>query len=117
MINALDCYKKIGESVVLTEYFERNINNLSFVDYYRFDVSVVPMDIILSEPVLKNINDKFEIQSGGIIRLNPNRCYMWHQDSVRGASVNLLLSPEVESFVLFGSRISEDQYETIKFEY
>ena len=117
MIKDIDCYKKIGESIVLTEYFKENINYFSSDEYCRINFSVVPMNIVLSEPVLKNINDRFKIQTGAIMRLDPNRCYVWHRDLVRGVCINLLLSPEVESFVLFGSRVLKDQYETLKFQY
>ena len=117
MIDYKNCYRKIGKSIVLKDYFENQ--NLSFQKYYGFDVSFVPLEIILAEPVLKEINDRYEISTGGIIRLDSNRCYKWHSDSNRGVSINLLLNPEIESLVLFGNSVfdSDDQYEILKFEY
>ena len=119
MIDKSACYKIIGHSFVLQKYFAEKKDSLSYDDYFGFKVAHLSLDMILQEPVLKSLHQKFKIAGGGIIKLDANRCYRWHQDAVRGVSVNMLLTPEVDSFVLFGNDVvdSEDQYEIIRLDY
>lgn len=118
MIDKNMCYKHLCGSTVIVSYFNTNKDHLSFEDYFGFKVSQIPLPIILQEPLLNSIHQSYKIKSGGIIRLDPNRCYRWHQDAVRGGSVNMLLYHK-ESFVLFGNAVSDsdDQFEIMRMEY
>lgn len=109
-------YKELGSSTHILPYFEVNNTKFKYSDYYGFSVSELPLDLILQESVLQNINKIHKIKSGGIIKLYPNRCYKWHTDSVRGVCVNMLLHHE-ESFVLFGNNVSEDQFDITRLDY
>jgi len=119
MINKHWCYHKIGTSEVIQNYFDSNFNDFTYVYRYGFELFKIPEEVVLSEPVLAKINDKFKIANSAVVKMDPNRCYKWHTDAHRGVSVNLLLTPEVNSFVLFGNSLeqSDDQFEILKFDY
>lgn len=118
MIKPEYCYKKIGESEVIVPYFETNWQSLHYEDYYGFNVCFLAMELALQEPLLAKINETHKIKYSGIIRLDADRCYKWHQDAVRGVSINMLLRHK-DSFVMFGnsSKDSEDQFDIIRMEY
>ena len=119
MIDINHCCKKLGFSVIIQDYFNTNRHSLEYVDYYGFAISPLSEQVYLEEPLLNNINSKYKISGCSIIKLDPFRCYKWHQDAQRGVSINLLLSPESRSTVLFGNSVldSEDQFEITEFEY
>jgi hypothetical protein len=113
------CCKEIGQSTIIQDYFDNNKNNLIFDFYFGFALAEIPIEIILSDPLLNDINQKYKIDSGAILRLDPFRCYQWHVDDIRGVSINMLLTPNSKSMVLFGeiSKESEDQLDIIEFKY
>jgi len=119
ILRTQDCYAPIGESTVIQKYFEENRDNLNFEIYFNFEISAVPLDVILSEPILANINKKFKIKAGGISKIRPFRCYNWHVDDHRGASINLLLTPQSKSLMFFGqtSIESSEQLDFIELVY
>jgi len=120
MINSDFCYSKFDtQASAIIKYFENNKDSLVYNDYYGFKVADVPKETWLQEPVLKNVNDIFKIDGCGIIKLEPYRCYKWHQDAQRGVSINLLLTPEIHSYTLFGnsSQDSEDQFDIVSLSY
>lgn len=110
---------EIGKSKVIQNYFDDNKDYLEFHYYYGFKVSEVPLEIVLSDPYLNKIDQEFKIKAGGIIRIDPFRCYKWHIDSYRGISLNMLLTPNIKSITLFGHNAndSEDQLDIIEFTY
>jgi hypothetical protein len=109
--------KKLGKSTTVSEYFTNNSHNLVFNEYYGFQVADVPMDIVLGEEVLRKIDSEFAINLAGIVKLERNRCYKWHQDAKRGVSINMLLSSG-DSHCLFGSDSeSDDQYKITELKY
>jgi hypothetical protein len=119
MIDINHCCKKLGVSVKIQEYFNNNKHSLEYVNYYGFALSQLPEQVYLEEPLLNDINSEYKISGCSIIKLDPFRCYKWHQDAQRGVSINLLLSPESRSTVLFGNSVldSEDQFEIAEFQY
>jgi len=103
-------YKVIGESEYI---YSINPTGLDYSDYFGFDTASLPLDLIQVEPVLSYINSKFSITNIVVLRMPPNRCYKWHQDDVRGVSVNMLLSSvNNHSHCLFSKRwVNNDQIE------
>lgn len=118
MIHADYCYKSLGASIHIIHQFKNNKHQFEYGNYYGFSVCQLSLEVILQEPILQNINNSHKIKSGGIIKLQPNRCYKWHQDAVRGMSINMLLEHE-DSFVLFGNSVSdsEDQFDIARLDY
>jgi len=114
-----DCYVTIGESTVIQKYFEENQANLDFKMYFGFEAFSMPLDMILAEPILENVNKKFKIKAGGILKIEPFRCYNWHVDEYRGACINLLLTPQSKSLMLFGQESSGslDQLDFVELDY
>jgi len=119
MININQCCKKLGSSAIIQDHFNNNKHSLEYVDYYGFTLSPLPEQVYLTEPLISSINLKYKISGCSILKLDPFRCYKWHQDARRGVSINLLLSPESRSAVLFGNSVSDsdDQFEIAEFEY
>ena len=118
MIDTNYCYKRLGASTHIVPFFKTNHTQFEYSDYYGFSVYELPLELILQESILQDINTKHKIQSGAVIKLQPNRCYKWHQDAVRGVCVNMLLQHQ-DSFVLFGNSVSdsEDQFDIARLDY
>ena len=110
MINHNTCYVSLGESSFIQNYFDNvDKNTLQYGEYFGFNMSLVSEDLYLQEPVLKEVNDKHKIKGCSIIKLDPYHCYVWHKDALRGAGINLLLTPNVKSSVFFGMPIERSQ--------
>ena len=116
MIDANYCYKKLGASTHIVSFFQNHHSEFTYIDHYGFSVYQLPLELILQESILQDINNHHKIKSGGIIKIEPNRCYKWHQDAVRGVCVNMLLQHQ-DSFVLFGNTVSEDQIDITRLDY
>ena len=118
MIDTNYCYKRLGASTHIVPFFKLNHTYFKYNNHYGFSVCKLPLELILQESVLQDINTKHKIKSGGVIKLQPNRCYKWHQDAVRGVCVNMLLQHQ-DSFVLFGNSVSdsEDQFDIARLDY
>jgi hypothetical protein len=118
--NINNCVQQIGRAGVIQNYFNENKDKLKFSDpkdYYHFQIASIPPSVYLSDPLIKFINDKYEIEDAGIIRIEPNRCYKWHIDTERGVGINMLLSNS-RSFVLFGKDCGNpSEYEIVEFNY
>ena len=71
--------------------------------YYDFSIFKISNKLIDQEPILKKINEKYKIKLILVVKLEPYETYVWHTDSTRGASINMILSPhENKSYCLFG---------------
>ena len=118
MIDTNYCYKKLGASTHIVSFFENHHTNFNYNYHYGFSVYQLPLELILQESILQDINTKHKIKNGGVVMLQPNRCYKWHQDAVRGVCVNMLLQHQ-DSFVLFGNSVSdsEDQFDMTRLDY
>jgi hypothetical protein len=113
-----NCVREIGTPPVILNYFHTNKDKLKWDSYYDFQASSIPPSIFLSDPLLRHLNDRFEIETAGILKIEPNRCYKWHIDSERGVGANMLLTAHTKSFVLFGKDVpNPSEYEIVKFEY
>ena len=118
MINPNLCYKSLGMSTHILPYFQKYKEELEYINLEGFSwTHMIPLELILEEPILKVVHATHKIAGGGIFRIAPNRSYKWHQDIVRGIAINMLLEHE-ESFVLFGNDVSdfEDQFEIVRLE-
>ncbi len=113
------CYMAIGQSSVIEQYFYENKSVLIFQNYFGFEVAKMPLELVLSEPLLESINRKYKIKSAGITKITPYRVYDWHVDINRGVSINLLLTPTCKSLVLFANEVkdSNDQLDFVELIY
>lgn len=119
MLDLSRCYLKLCECTVIQQYFEENLEKFQYNDYYGFKAHLFPLDIIFFEPLLTKINQRYKIARVGIIKVERNHSYRWHQDSNRGVSINMLLTPDIESFTLFSdcNDVSVDQFEIARLNY
>lgn len=116
MIDSSLCYRKLGMGEYIQEHFSKHKDSLEFQQYYGFDLTLVPEEVYMAEPVISNIPHK--ILHGVYIKLDPYRNYMWHQDSDRNVSINMLMTPSIRYHTLFGrSTDSEDQIEFLEMTY
>lgn len=111
------CYKKLSRSHIIKDHLEKVKNNLESVKYYGFDMSLVNKDVWLKEPLLNKLNETFRIKGCAYLKLNPFTNYVWHKDTLRGASINMLMTPNAKSYTLFGEEKYGDQIKFIEFEY
>lgn len=112
MIHPQYCYRKLGESVFIQDYFDNlNANELEFEDYFGLLVHRLDSEIYLKEPLLAEVNKTHKISQAGFIKTEPWRNYAWHQDAIRGVGINLLLTPRVNSMVMFGEGLNNDTVE------
>ena len=71
-----------------------------WTDYYGFQVALLSPQIWGQEELLSAVNEEFEFDKVGVIKLPPYFNYGWHTDTNRGCSINMLLSHD-ESHTLF----------------
>lgn len=95
-------------SLVVEEKFERILGQ---------DVLFVPEEIWLQEPLLRHINNRFQIAVGFIIKTLPYDFYNWHTDTNRAAAINLKLSTESQSHTLFSVDIDECHESVVELNY
>lgn len=101
--NNEEYFKEIGTSSVIQPYFDSHKGELKYGEHIGWDGCPLSLELILKEPLLNKIHNQYRIKQGGILRTKPFRYYQWHQDQDRGVSINLLLTPNVHSYTLFGT--------------
>lgn len=104
MITEQDCFIKLStETENIQNYFKDNLDNLQWHEHESlWNLALVPLDVLLENPTLKLINNEFEIEGAGFIKMDPFQCYKWHVDYSRGPAINLHMNPfEEVSLCLF----------------
>ncbi len=109
-MNTNSLYKRFSnESTFIADNFEKLIRFNNWNNYFGFQTIEIDRRIWLLEPVLNKINSQFEIESCGILKIEPFTSYNWHTDTNRGLTINMLMK-ETPSHSLFG--FEKDQYNT-----
>lgn len=103
MIEDKDCYYYMqGSTKEITDYFASNYNNLQWHEHESlWNLALVPHDVLMQNQALASLNEKFEIEGAGFIKMDSYECYKWHLDYSRGVAVNLLMNPKIYSLCLF----------------
>lgn len=104
MIKQDDCFYKINDDTKnIEEYFKYNFQNLQWHEHESlWNLALIPLDILLQNTTLVKINEHFEIEGAGFIKMDPHQCYKWHIDYSRGPAINLHMNPLEElSLCLF----------------
>lgn len=110
-INSINCYCPLKEkSSILNEYCQKIIENkdVTWHPYIGWDVNPVPIEIVLQEPILAKINERFTINRAAVLMTEPYQNYEWHTDQYRGVCINMLLSHDHVSHCLFGIRKNQN---------
>jgi len=69
-----------------------------FSGFYGYPIGP---EIFLQDQALAEIDKKYKILHAAFLKVNPNSSYHWHIDRRRGASINMLLTYDDQSFTLF----------------
>jgi hypothetical protein len=120
MINPTSCYYELKTKAVnVSDMFNTYFNSLRWLPYYSFDASPLPLTAMNDEPILKLLHKEFEIVQMGFLKIDSNRCYNWHTDYSRGVALNMLVTPNVHSYCLFGEPVADNRHQTefVKLEY
>ena len=88
------------KSVIAKELLEYALTTEKWQDYYNFQATQVPDEILTKDPFLLRLRRTHPFMAG-IIKLDPHVCYDWHTDTRRGVGVNMLLNFEGVSHCLF----------------
>lgn len=111
-----DCFIKLSTNTENIQiYFKDNFDKLNWHEHESlWNLALVPLDVLLENPTIRNINKKFQIEGAGFIKMDPFECYKWHVDFSRGPAINLHMNPLEElSLCLFESE--EINKERIKY--
>jgi hypothetical protein len=93
-----------------SEYISKlNFDNVAWVEHFGFLVYQLSNDLVQQELTLQKINERFEIESLGILKMNPNTVYNWHMDEQRGLSINMLLTTDHISHCIFTEKRKEKE--------
>jgi hypothetical protein len=99
-VDIKDCATVVGKSV---EIYKLNPYSFNKVEgYYGWDGYSIPMDVMVKEPILKKLHEKYRIKLAGFITIEPFTTYDWHTDTNRGVSINMIMTPNVNSVSMFG---------------
>ena len=103
MITEKDCFYKLSNDTQnIEEYFNTYLNRLPWVEHESlWNLALIPPFLLLQNPTLAKLNEKFEIEGAGFIKMDPGECYKWHLDFSRGVAVNMVMNPDVRSLCLF----------------
>lgn len=120
MIKPDDCFYKIkGSTQNIEEYFKTYFNRLPWFEHESlWNLALIPPYLLLENPALAKINEKFKIEGAGFIKMDPGECYKWHVDYSRGVAINLHMNPEIDSLCLFEKeKINDERITYIKLDY
>lgn len=116
-----DCFIKLSESTEnICNYFKDNVDNLEWHEHESlWNLALVPLDVLLENPTLNLINQTFEIEGAGFIKMDPFECYKWHVDHSRGPAINMHMNPFEElSLCLFETeKINEERIKYLSLNY
>lgn len=104
MITEQDCFYKISDDTKnIEEYFKTYFDRLPWFEHESlWNLSLIPPSVLLENPALAKINEKFEIEGAGFIKMDSFQCYKWHVDFSRGVAINMHMNPLEElSLCLF----------------
>jgi hypothetical protein len=109
-IDSVNCYAEfIEKSTTIIDYFHTLVKTDSYwLPYLGWDLKKIPREIFLKEHLLDMINKQFLIKTAVIMRTDPYQNYRWHIDRYRGVCINMLLTPDVRSYCMFGTQKNED---------
>jgi len=96
------CFTAIGKSpiVKLLLALAENAVPEAWVPYYNFKALPIDDEFVAYDPTLARLRSKREFMAG-VLEVAPNTCYMWHADTDRNASVNMLLKDDGQSKCVF----------------
>lgn len=100
-------YKKLKDKSTVISSRWKEIINQQWMDYYGFEITLLPPEIWREEKVLRKVDDEFKFEKIGLIRIPPRFNYDWHVDAKRGCSINMLLSHE-KSYTFFSTPSPSD---------
>lgn len=103
MITEEDCFYRIeGSTQNIENYFNTFFDRLPWFEHESlWTLSLIPPFLLLENPALSQLNEKFEIEGAAFIRMDPGECYKWHLDFSRGVAINLLMNPGIQSLCMF----------------
>lgn len=109
-IESVNCYAEFKEkSSVVGEYCKKlSETEGPWYPYIGWDVKLVPREVLLEESLLNTINKKFAIKRAAVLKTEPYQNYHWHIDEYRGVAINLLITPNIHSYCLFGKEKNRD---------
>lgn len=95
-------YYAYKNECVITEDILKFIEkqNSQWTDHWYWDCLWYPVEDALRDPFMLKLAKRVRYKIG-ILRGNPKRCYDWHIDLPRECTVNLLLTPHLDSKCAF----------------
>lgn len=96
------CFKVIAESPIrnLMKIFAMGADREDWSPYYSFNALPIDSHFIDLDPTLKELRKKREFRAG-VIQVPANAAYMWHVDTDRNASINMLIEDDGQSKCVF----------------
>lgn len=69
-------------------------------NYFNFQIKNIPQDLLNKDPFFVWLAERYQYISA-VLKLDPYVCYDWHKDTKRGVSINMLITPHVNSYCVF----------------
>ena len=109
-IKSVNCYSEFAQkSTKVIEYCQDLVKTDSpWYPYIGWEVKLVPKEVFLEEPLLQEINTQFIISRAAVLRTEPYQNYHWHVDQYRGVCINMLITPKIRSYCLFGKEKNDN---------
>ena len=110
-------YKLKTQSTIYDDIVEylKIVDPAKWFNAYSFDILNIPDDIALKDPLIQSIHKKFPVKSyytkPVCLRMGPNILYKLHEDTVRLAAINMLITGwDSHSFYGTPKEGSEDMF-------
>ena len=109
-IDSVNCYAEfIEKSTIINDYYHNLVKTDSrWESLLGWDLKSISREIFLKEQLLAVINKQFPIKTALILKTDPYQNYQWHVDQFRGVCINMLLTPNVHSYCMFGIQKNKD---------
>lgn len=92
------------------------VSNKTWSRYYNFDAALLPIEVVVQEPLfilMSNYGLSFNV---GILKMGPNTCYKWHEDTDRLVGINMLLE-DTKSQCLFADSTDPVTFPFVELKY
>ena len=83
------------------------LSKLDWVGFEGFTGFLIPEEIWVKERFLAAVKEKYPQSLAIIMRLEPETAYLWHKDTDRLFTINMLIHKNGHSHTVFGERNSD----------
>lgn len=105
-------YYEIQETSSITEdvLFHCKQEKILWENKNNLTITKVPKEITHKQNLISSLENVFGGVTCVVFKFIPNICYNWHKDALRSSAINLELTKNDDSLVIFGTQVDPDNF-------